>query len=103
MVIINTRTLFAYFQTYRYNLNSTILRYFQYKIGIDNAGNIQGIILNVYSDSGNSPNDNMIGVVPEFVDNTYNCKNWHIIMNLAKTNLPANTAVRSKFQINFVS
>ena len=71
-------------------------RYAQYKIGFDKSGNIYGIIINWYCDAGNSPNDNAMPVGPLFVDNTYNVKNWHIISNLAKTNLPANTAVRSK-------
>ncbi len=69
--------------------------YTQYTVGFDNNGIITGLLINWYCDSGNSPTDNCMPVGPLFVDNVYNIKNWHIISNLAKTNLPANTAVRS--------
>jgi xanthine dehydrogenase/oxidase len=70
-------------------------RYAKYKVGHDKAGNIFGIIINWYCDGGNSPNDSSIMAGPTFVDNTYNIKNWHIISKVCKTNLPANTSVRS--------
>lgn len=76
-------------------------RYTKYKIGYDLNGKILGIIANLYCDSGNSPNDNAMPVASSFLDNTYNCKNWSIICELAKTNLPANTAVRSKMTYLF--
>ena len=69
--------------------------YVKYKIGFDNDGLLLGVILDIYVDCGNSPNDNSLSVVPLFVDNAYSCKNWLIRCNLAKTNLAANTACRS--------
>ena len=71
--------------------------FYQYKVGFDNSGNLLGIILNVYADIGNQaslPNIFQKFGLP-YIDNAYNCKNWHITFNMVKTNLPANTAVRA--------
>ena len=69
---------------------------YQYKIGYDNSGNLLGIILNVYIDLGNSNNESFTVLSPtSHADNAYNCKNWKMNFHLVKTNLPANTFVRS--------
>jgi xanthine dehydrogenase/oxidase len=67
----------------------------QYKVGFDKSSRLLGIVINWYCNSGNAPSDNAMIVGYEFVDNCYNCKNWHIVSSLAKTNIPANTACRS--------
>jgi xanthine dehydrogenase/oxidase len=67
----------------------------QYKVGFDKGGRLLGILINWYCNSGNSPSDNAMVVGYEFVDNVYNCANWHITSSLCKTNTPANTACRS--------
>ncbi len=69
--------------------------YAKYKVGFDNDGLLLAILLDIYVDCGNSPNDNSLSVVSAFVDNAYSCKNWQIKFNLIKTNLPANTFCRS--------
>ena len=69
--------------------------YAKYKIGCDEYAKLIAIKIEWYCDSGNSPSDNSMPVGPSFVDNVYNCPNWFISSNLVKTNLPANTAVRS--------
>lgn len=79
----------------KYFFKIFLKRYAKYKIGFDETGKFLGILLNWYCDSGNSASDNAMAVGPSFVDNVYNCKNWLIVSNLVKTNLPANTAVRS--------
>jgi CO/xanthine dehydrogenase Mo-binding subunit len=71
-------------------------RYTKYKIGFDTSGKLLGIMVDWYSDVGYSYNDTFMAEGPGFVDNVYSCKNWHIINNLVRTNLPANTYVRSK-------
>ncbi|RNA44115.1 xanthine dehydrogenase-like isoform X1, partial [Brachionus plicatilis] len=67
----------------------------QYKIGCDENSKLIAIKIDWYCDAGNSPSDNSMPVGSSFIDNVYNCPNWFISSNLVKTNLPANTAVRS--------
>lgn len=67
----------------------------KYKLGFDQTGKVLGIIANVYCDCGNSPNETDLFAAAPYMDNAYNCKNWHITYNFAKTNLPANAFTRS--------
>ncbi len=69
--------------------------YVKYQVGFDKSGKINGIVINWYSDAGNSPKDNAIAFSYTMVDNVYNIKNWHVIPRIAKTNLPTNTWTRS--------
>ena len=57
--------------------------------------------ITLYADCGNSPNDCDLSVASGFIDNTYSCSNLEISFKLAKTNLPANTAVQLNFFSNF--
>ncbi|CAF0756244.1 unnamed protein product [Brachionus calyciflorus] len=69
--------------------------YAKYKIGFNNDGKLLAIKIDFYCDSGNAPTDHSMMATPAFADNVYNCPNWFISSNLVKTNLPANTNVRS--------
>jgi xanthine dehydrogenase/oxidase len=69
--------------------------YAEYSVGFDDDGKLNGIKINYYSDAGASPNDNGMPAMYDFSDNAYNCANWFLSANLAKTNKAANTACRS--------
>ena len=69
--------------------------YAEYSVGFDNNGKLNGIKINYYSDAGASPNDNGMPAMYDFSDNAYNCLNWFLSANLAKTHKAANTACRS--------
>ena len=73
--------------------------YAKYQIGVSNDGLLQGIIIDLYVNAGNSPNDSAIMTGPQFLDNTYSCKNWLISFNVCKTNLPANTGICWKLDL----
>ena len=77
--------------------------YAKYTIGVDKDGKLLGIRLKMYVDCGNAPNDSSLFVTPQFIDNTYSCKNWRISFFLAKTNLPANTYCRSPGNLKYQS
>jgi xanthine dehydrogenase/oxidase len=73
----------------------------EYTIGFDDYGKLLGQKITLYADCGNSPNDCDLSVASGFIDNTYSCSNLEISFKLAKTNLPANTAVQLNFFSNF--
>jgi xanthine dehydrogenase molybdopterin-binding subunit B len=67
-----------------------------YTIGFDNYGKLLGQKMMLYADCGNNWNDSLdLYFSKAFIDNTYSCSNLEISFKLAKTNLPANTAVSS--------
>ncbi|XP_048383084.1 xanthine dehydrogenase-like isoform X2 [Stegostoma tigrinum] len=68
---------------------------FKYKVGFNEDGKLNGIIITYYSDNGCSPNDNEVGESLVFSDNVYKCKNWHLIPIALKTNRAAHTWCRS--------
>jgi xanthine dehydrogenase molybdopterin-binding subunit B len=69
--------------------------YAKYKVGFDNNGKINGLIINWYADAGSNQIDNLLIVGSGFVDNCYNIQNWKIVSKICKTNLAANTFFRA--------
>lgn len=67
----------------------------RYKVGFNEKGKILALQVEYYADRGCTPNDALMSEGVENADNVYNIKNWRIVCNLVKTNLPANTTMRS--------
>ncbi|XP_067885711.1 xanthine dehydrogenase-like isoform X2 [Heterodontus francisci] len=68
---------------------------FKYKVGFNEDGTLNGIIITYYCDYGSSPNDNEVGSSFIFSDNAYKCKNWQLIPIAVKTNRAAHTWCRA--------
>ncbi|XP_078070968.1 uncharacterized protein LOC144495034 isoform X2 [Mustelus asterias] len=68
---------------------------FKYKVGFNEDGTLNGIIITYYCDNGSSPNDNEVGPSFVFSDNAYRCKNWQLIPVAVKTNRAAHTWCRA--------
>ncbi|XP_043564200.1 xanthine dehydrogenase-like isoform X1 [Chiloscyllium plagiosum] len=68
---------------------------FKYKVGFNEDGKLNGIIITYYADNGCSPNDNEVGESLVFSDNVYKCQNWKLIPVALKTNRAAHTWCRA--------
>ncbi|XP_048451057.1 xanthine dehydrogenase-like [Rhincodon typus] len=68
---------------------------FKYKVGFNEDGMLNGVIIKYYCDNGSSPNDNEVSAYFVFSDNVYKCKNWQLIPVALKTNRAAHTWCRS--------
>ncbi|XP_048382668.1 xanthine dehydrogenase/oxidase-like isoform X2 [Stegostoma tigrinum] len=68
---------------------------FKYKVGFNDDGTLNGVIITYYCDNGSSPNDDEVSTYFGFSDNAYKCKNWHLIPIALKTNRAAHTWCRS--------
>ncbi|XP_065894835.1 uncharacterized protein [Dysidea avara] len=69
--------------------------YATYQAGFDNDGTINGIIMDVYSDSGCHNNDECVDLAVAYLDNAYHIPHWHVTPKAVKTNNCANTFCRS--------
>jgi xanthine dehydrogenase molybdopterin-binding subunit B len=69
--------------------------YVTYKVGFDDNGKINGLILNWYADAGCNQIDSLLIIGSGFVDNCYNIPNWKIVSKICKTNLAANSFFRA--------
>ncbi|XP_072923323.1 xanthine dehydrogenase/oxidase-like isoform X2 [Hemitrygon akajei] len=67
----------------------------RYKVGFNEDGTLNGIIITYYCNNGSSPNDNEVGENLVFSDNAYRCKNWQLIPVALKTNRAPHTWCRS--------
>ncbi|XP_069792527.1 xanthine dehydrogenase/oxidase-like isoform X2 [Narcine bancroftii] len=67
----------------------------RYKVGFNEDGTLNGIIITYYCDTGSSPNDNEVGENLVFSDNAYRCKNWQLIPVALKTNRTSHTWCRA--------
>ncbi|XP_041042508.1 xanthine dehydrogenase-like isoform X2 [Carcharodon carcharias] len=68
---------------------------FKYKVGFNEDGTLNGVIITYYCDNGSSPNDNEVGLALFFSDNAYKCKNWQLTPIAVKTNRAAHTWCRA--------
>ncbi|XP_064601079.1 LOW QUALITY PROTEIN: xanthine dehydrogenase-like [Liolophura sinensis] len=65
-----------------------------YQVGFTEDGQLNGVKIIYYCDSGYSPNGDTSPTATQFGDNVYHCDNWHMIPTPVKTNCPGHTAVR---------
>ncbi|XP_072438458.1 xanthine dehydrogenase-like [Chiloscyllium punctatum] len=68
---------------------------FKYKVGFNDDGTLNGVIITYYCDNGSSANDNEVSAFFAFSDNAYKCENWKLIPVALKTNRAAHTWCRS--------
>ncbi|XP_065883616.1 xanthine dehydrogenase-like isoform X2 [Dysidea avara] len=69
--------------------------YATYQAGFSGDGTINGVVMNIYGNSGCYSNGQAITLGMMFVDNAYHIPNWHVTPKLVKTNIAANTPCRS--------
>ncbi|XP_041041194.1 xanthine dehydrogenase-like isoform X2 [Carcharodon carcharias] len=67
----------------------------KYKVGFNEDGTLNGVIITYYCNNGSSPNDHEAGQYFAYSDNAYKCKNWQLIPVAVKTNLAAHTWCRA--------
>uniref|UniRef100_A0A4W3HNY8 Xanthine dehydrogenase-like n=1 Tax=Callorhinchus milii TaxID=7868 RepID=A0A4W3HNY8_CALMI len=67
----------------------------KYKVGFNEDGTLNGIIMTYYCDSGCSANDKEVTECIMFSDNAYKCENWQLNAVSLKTNRAAHTWCRA--------
>ncbi len=72
---------------------------FRYTVGFEDDGNINGVKIDWYSDSGYLPYENIFEMVFSYFDNCYSIKNIHVKPYSMKTNTPMNVFFRAPFTL----
>uniref|UniRef100_A0A8C4QXE0 Aldehyde oxidase n=1 Tax=Eptatretus burgeri TaxID=7764 RepID=A0A8C4QXE0_EPTBU len=67
----------------------------KYKVGFHEDGELIGVLITYYCDSGSANNDSEVQETLLFADNAYKCANWHLISVAVKTDIPSATWCRS--------
>ncbi|XP_019856500.1 PREDICTED: xanthine dehydrogenase/oxidase-like [Amphimedon queenslandica] len=69
--------------------------YAKYTVGCSKEGILNGIKIDVYSNSGCTDNESYLSSVLHCIDNTYKCQNWLLNGTSCKTNTPSNVSTRA--------